>query len=464
MANTALNQTDGATCSVSGGTVFTATADTDSACRGYDARYTGKFVFEATHTGTNDNNGDFVGIAGPGAQMGPAPTALQSVGSFAGSAQCGLAIYKLGSVFINGTSAAAGPPFNKASAAVMLCVDLTNKKAWAIQGGTVYPSGGDPATNTGGWDISAIVNAGIFPCVGLTVGSTNAGVITCNFGGSSFVNTVPVGFTAGWPANAADSQFDPAACGFTEFPVSASSGTFPLKTSGNGRVVGFLFYTEKGSNAAASTISTVTDTAGLTWNKRKQFGYNDGNGGNIELWWAKAPNQLTGVTVTVTLTGATDHGVIYRFGLTLLDTSTGAFGNFYGAGAGLSGGITPSSPFDTNAAVPATAHGASTSPSLTGVSTDSAKSMVIAICGDPVASEGTADTTHGFSALGGFNSHAGGIDWADVFLQARYTQAALSAQTISGGTITSTDWGMLADAFAVSGLPGVVRNMAVVIG
>lgn len=461
MAHTTLNQTDGQNCTVTGGLTFAGTSNTSAACRAFDAQFTGKFVFEATHNGSLASTNDFVGLCTAGACMGPPPTALQTAADFSTAANCGIAIFKLGTVDINGSSGfAAGPSFNTGTT-VMVCVDIDNKKVWAIQGGTVYPSGGNPATNTGGWDISVLGICGLYPCVGLTSTTTNGSNIVCNFGDSAFTNTVPSGFTAGWPLNLTVTQFDGAAVGWTEFTVSGSSTNFNISTSGKNRIIGFLLYHEKGSNAAASTVSTVTDTSGLTWNKRKQFGYNDGNGGDIELWWASAASQLTNDTVTVTLTGATDHGVIFRFGLTLLNSNTGNYGNLFGAGLSGGGGLLPGNPFDANASLTATAHGAGTTPSLTGVST-TLPSLVLVLQGDPVASIGTNDSTNGFGPLGGFNSHTGGIDWADCCVQAK--SATLTTQTINGGTITSSDWGMLADAFSSSQVPSFGKSQAVMIG
>ena len=55
----------------------------------------------------------------------------------------------------------------------------------------------DPATNTGGMDISVLEGSTMFPTV---QGSGDFG-ITCNFGASAFTHAVPSGYTAGWPAS-----------------------------------------------------------------------------------------------------------------------------------------------------------------------------------------------------------------------------------------------------------------------
>lgn len=88
---------------------------------------------------------------------------------------------------------------------VIACaIDFTNEKGWlrkSPSGDWNGTPGDDPATNTGGIDLSG-------PLIGLATfgpaiafGGTGTGAteqFTANFGATAFVGTVPSGFTAGW--------------------------------------------------------------------------------------------------------------------------------------------------------------------------------------------------------------------------------------------------------------------------
>jgi len=87
---------------------------------------------------------------------------------------------------------------------IMVAIDFTNKKWWPYNPGTAQWFGSgiglqNPATNTGGVDITSLVAAGtLFPAVAMA-NSAAADKITANFSGS-FSNPVPSGFTAWDPA------------------------------------------------------------------------------------------------------------------------------------------------------------------------------------------------------------------------------------------------------------------------
>lgn len=73
-----------------------------------------------------------------------------------------------------------------------MAIDLTNNRVWVrVNSGNWNGSAlADPATNTGGYDISAITG----PFYALTtIGETSAGT-TANFGATSYANAAPSGF------------------------------------------------------------------------------------------------------------------------------------------------------------------------------------------------------------------------------------------------------------------------------
>jgi hypothetical protein len=79
-----------------------------------------------------------------------------------------------------------------------IAIDLDNKKIWGrVALGPWSGSFGNPATNTGGSDITAIGSGSVFPCF-----SANSGdATTANFGAASFKRDIPSGFSA-WSSSA----------------------------------------------------------------------------------------------------------------------------------------------------------------------------------------------------------------------------------------------------------------------
>lgn len=79
------------------------------------------------------------------------------------------------------------------SSVIGIAVDFNNTRAWWRVGAGNWNNSGtaNPATNTGGVDISSVTGA-------LFAGWTSYGVsdvVTANFGGSAFANAAPSGFT-----------------------------------------------------------------------------------------------------------------------------------------------------------------------------------------------------------------------------------------------------------------------------
>lgn len=82
------------------------------------------------------------------------------------------------------------------------------------------------------------------------------------------------------------------------------------------------------SGTATSTVTAVTDTAGLTWNfgLREQ---NDSGGADMEVWWAFAPSVVTDNVVSVTTSGSYQKAldVICLSGTQMTGDPIGAIGN-----------------------------------------------------------------------------------------------------------------------------------------
>lgn len=112
-------------------------------------------------------------------------------GEYLGSQAAGIGYYDSGAVFYNTTPGVMGAAF---AAGDIVCVALVGwTKVWfRVNGGNWYNDGlANPATNTGGIDISVAIAADIYPAYAVR----NAGSQTANFGATAFAFAVPSGFT-----------------------------------------------------------------------------------------------------------------------------------------------------------------------------------------------------------------------------------------------------------------------------
>ena len=152
----------------------------------------GKFVFEVTTPATN--NYSMKGICTNSYALNgstPVNSYLGQVG-FTASVAWG---------DLNNTFYTSGSPMTLSNSIKptqysthMIAVDATYRKAWIKSSqDSGWASGGDPASGTTPtWTWSSALT--IYPAVSLYTINT---YVTCNFGATPFVNTVPTGFT-GW--------------------------------------------------------------------------------------------------------------------------------------------------------------------------------------------------------------------------------------------------------------------------
>lgn len=114
-------------------------------------------------------------------------------GEYLGSQAAGLGYYDSGAVFY---TAIAGATFATFGAGDIICVALVGwTKVWfRVNGGgwnNDILANQNPATNTGGIDITAAIAADIYPAYDVR----NTGSQTANFGASALAFTPPSGFT-----------------------------------------------------------------------------------------------------------------------------------------------------------------------------------------------------------------------------------------------------------------------------
>lgn len=193
---TTLNPSDkSANVTLSGGNLACAfTSAADGGVRSVSSKTSGKWYVEflpgATFAGSDTGFGITLGT-----------TSLATVG-FAFASSGAVAPGANPPLWFNGSSAGVNLQPTGLGAAVGMAVDLDNKRLWfnnwSTGGqwtGSLTATASDPATNTNGLDISAVfpgTGAFVFVCAN---NSGSSG--TFNFGSSSFVGTVPSGFS-GW--------------------------------------------------------------------------------------------------------------------------------------------------------------------------------------------------------------------------------------------------------------------------
>jgi hypothetical protein len=195
--------------------------------------------------------------------------------------------------------------------------------------------------------------------------------------------------------------------------TSISTFAAPALTTTNANDVIILFAIVNLN--AAGPISSVSDTAGLTWTARKQVTGCGGNSlYNLEEWWAPAPSALVSDVITIHCASVIGFATLTAFGVS---------------------GANTAAPFDVNVSLPASTN-ASSSASVS-VSTTAANTMVLGGFRQSGQSSPTSGT--GYTQIQGAN-----------YMLAEY-QIFTSAQTSK--TVTETTGsgdanGIIGDAIA----------------
>ena len=188
MANTTWNPSDLINVTLSSLNLKATTSTASAGVRAVNSKNAGKYYFEITYTTVNTNTFTS-GLSLSSASL-PAPAA----GALTVSRSSG-------NISVNNVSSGSSLGIIAPGSVVGIAVDITGKLAWL----RIAPSGNwngsgtaNPATGTGGVNITSISTGPLFP---LFAGAS-ADAATANFGDSAFSGAVPSGFTAGWPATA----------------------------------------------------------------------------------------------------------------------------------------------------------------------------------------------------------------------------------------------------------------------
>ena len=202
---------------------------------------------------------------------------------------------------------------------------------------------------------------------------------------------------------------------------SAAAGAVTISTCGDERDVLLFVFSEKTNGAP--TVVSISDTAGLAWQRRQQYQFDASNKGDIEVWWAHAPTKLTGDVVTVTLSASTHNSVIAVVGIA-------------NAASGL---------FDPNAGLPAAGSG-STSPGAVTIDIDAGgENIAFGFWGS--ATSTLPGQGGGFTKLRG-QTNSGGVGYGSILLEGAHFGAGQDALTLETSVTGAVVWGMIADAVA----------------
>ncbi len=225
---------------------------------------------------------------------------------------------------------------------------------------------------------------------------------------------------------------------------TTNSGTITLTTTNSNDVIVLLVGNEDATNAVIRTVSTVT-ASGLTFVQRSSKTLGAPSYQDTEVWWAIASSPLSAVVITVTLSGSTDDAAMNAFGVS---------------------GANTASPWDSNAALPATTTGtAGTTPSVSGVSTSNAKDMILGFQGNGngAGNAATVETPgSGFTLISNIDNE-GAVNAIDTAAEDEVVSTTQSSITVAFGTSTSVtdDWMMIGDAIQANppGADVYVRNV-----
>lgn len=211
--------------------------------------------------------------------------------------------------------------------------------------------------------------------------------------------------------------------------IHTTSGTLGYTTSAADEIIVLFVCSEPDTSAANRPVSTVTDTNGLTWTKRKALSFVAATPAtycDLEIWWAHAPAATTG-TITVTMSGTID-------GMAMVYAAISGCTNF-------------TDPWNSNPSLPATSTnpGAAATPSLSVNTTGDA--YVFGFWGSP--HNGSQTVGAGFTVLEGqtFNNPS---EWIGNWVEGAYFSTGQTGLAVAFGSSVD-NWGFIVDALSTAG-------------
>jgi hypothetical protein len=203
---------------------------------------------------------------------------------------------------------------------------------------------------------------------------------------------------------------------YSEFTTSPTA-TLTTTKAGD-LIVAQVFTAHISSNGTYCTVTGVSG-GGLTWSKRQGADYTDATNNydsTVEVWTAVAPGALSNVVITATLSAQARYAGINAFGIS---------------------GINTSSPYDSNASVPASGHDNSAGSSVPGatISTTNAHDFILGVFYN---SGGYGNSLQsGFTAL---------FQNTSALIQYKVVSSPQSNLSVNQGT-SIPSWGAVVDAY-----------------
>lgn len=179
-----------------------------------------------------------------------------------------------------------------------------------------------------------------------------------------------------------------------------------------------IIVTVGGANISTAGAGITVSGCSLSWTQ-KSFSNDGTSGREVQLWYAVAATPLSACTITATANGAWTLTGITAMGISGANTTT---------------------PFDPNGASSATANGATSNPTVSGISTSNANDILIG--GVVAAGSGPPTAGSGFTQL--WNSGAVTPVLASEYEVVSATQSGISLTF--GGLSGGSAWAMLAAA------------------
>lgn len=183
---------------ISGGLTVAHSNTSAGGARSIDLKSSGKYYFEVTLTT----------LVGTSTGIGLLQACFGCADLVSGANVGTVVIYKgSGNIWSNGSSSGKSLGALANGDIIGIAIDLDGRNVWfrkAPSGNWNGNASYDPATASGGASCSSLPD-GAAPAIGYTSSGNSTETVTANFGDTSFSGSVPSGFTAGWPSNAAAS-------------------------------------------------------------------------------------------------------------------------------------------------------------------------------------------------------------------------------------------------------------------
>lgn len=267
---------------------LSAPSATDGGAVAYSPQYSGKYYFEAEWSVLAGLDG--FGIQGP-------------EGDITNYDHGGFTYFNNGDArAYNGAGGNIIADAGFTAAQVVGCaVDLDNWLIWWYNPGSAKwnnSTTANPATATGGIDISALKGMGVWPVCTIKGGSGD--IVTFNFGATTFAHAKPTGFNP-WYKNDGALQIewgDRAAIALSSLAANTTYTSGATSSQGTDRTI-VVDVIAAVSSGDAPLIYKISDSAGLLWNKRQDI-YDSNTGLHFHRFWARAAAQLSGWTFSVT--------------------------------------------------------------------------------------------------------------------------------------------------------------------